>query len=179
MYGIITHLSTRYGEDPSWEHTMSKPHESSISKPTIIASYTEKLITVTKSQGWKRGCSLLNKSKIITGKILIEEISWCRGYVDVEIEFPSGIGSRGTFQSQELSLQPRSRSMINTRKRSGCLIKEQIIYLSRKSVQHNPAMRHCWPRRARKIQGKRNSSFTLVNRKNVLIIQNVDPDMGV
>ena len=53
MYGIIIHLSTRYGEDPSWEHTLSKPHESSISKPTITASYTEKLITVTKSQSWK------------------------------------------------------------------------------------------------------------------------------
>lgn len=49
MYGIITHLSARYGEDPSWERTMSKPHESSISEPTITASYTEKLITVTKS----------------------------------------------------------------------------------------------------------------------------------
>ena len=98
---------------------------------------------------------------------------------DAEIEFPSGVGSRGTFQSQELSLQPRSRSMINTRKRSGCLIKEQIIYLSRKSVQHNPAMRHCWPRTARKIQGKTNSSSTLVNRKDALILQNVDPDIGV
>ena len=53
MYGIITHLSTRYGEAPSWERTLSKPHESSISKPTITASYTEKLITVTKSQSWK------------------------------------------------------------------------------------------------------------------------------
>lgn len=49
MYGIITHLSARYGEDPSREHSMSKFHESSISKPTITASYTEKLITVTKS----------------------------------------------------------------------------------------------------------------------------------
>lgn len=25
MYAIITHLSARYGEDPSWEHTMSEP----------------------------------------------------------------------------------------------------------------------------------------------------------
>lgn len=122
---------------------------------------------------------MLNKSKIITREVLIEEKSCCRGYVDAETEFPSGVGSRGTFQSQELSLQPRSRSMINTRKRSECLIIEQIIYLSRKSVQHNPAMWHCWPQRARKIQGKSNTSSTLVNRKDALILQNVDPDIGV
>jgi hypothetical protein len=49
MYGIITYLSAKYEEDSSWEHSMSEPHESPISKPTIIASYTEKLITVTKN----------------------------------------------------------------------------------------------------------------------------------
>lgn len=49
MYGIITRLSARYGEEPSQVHTMSVRHESSISLPTIIASYTEKLITVTKN----------------------------------------------------------------------------------------------------------------------------------
>ena len=104
--------------------------------------------------------------------------SYCRGYPDAEIEFPCGAGSRVTFQSQELSIQPRSRSMINARKRSGCLIKEQIIYLSRKSVQHNPEMQHGWPRRARKTQGKRNSSSTLVNKKNALLILSVEPDSG-
>lgn len=98
--------------------------------------------------------------------------------MDAEIEFPCGVGSGVTFQSQELSIQPRSRSMINTRKRSGCLIKEQIIYLSRKSVQHNPEMQYCWPRRARKTQGKRNSSSALVNKKNALLIQNVESDLG-
>nr|XP_045378525.1 uncharacterized protein LOC105075166 isoform X2 [Camelus bactrianus] len=56
--------------------------------------------------------------------------------------------------------------MINPRKRSGCLIKEQIIYLSRKSVQHNPERRLCWPRRVRRTSGKRNCSSALVNRKN-------------
>nr|XP_031296359.1 uncharacterized protein LOC105085445 isoform X3 [Camelus dromedarius] len=56
--------------------------------------------------------------------------------------------------------------MINLRKRSGCLIKEQIIYLSRKSVQHNPERRLCWPRRVRRTPGKRNSSSALVNSKN-------------
>lgn len=121
---------------------------------------------------------MLSKSKRITSEILIEEKSCCSGCVDTEIEFPSAVGSRGTCRSQELSLQSRSRSMINTCKRSVCLIKEQISYLSRKSVQHNPAMLHCWPRRAQKTQGKRNSSSPLVNSKDALIIQNVDLDVG-
>jgi hypothetical protein len=43
MYGIITHLSARYGEEPSQVHTMSVYHESSIPVPTIIASYTEEI----------------------------------------------------------------------------------------------------------------------------------------
>lgn len=68
--------------------------------------------------------------------------------------------------------------MINTRKRSGCLIKEQIIYLSRKSVQHNPETRHCWPRRVRKTWGRRDSSSTSVNRENAPLIQNLWPDLG-
>lgn len=121
---------------------------------------------------------MLHKSNIITRDILIEGESYCSGCVDAEIEFPCGVGSRVTFQSQELSIRPRSRSMINTRKRSGCLIKEQIICLSRKSVQHNPETRHCWPQRARKTQGKRNSSSTLVNRKNALLIPNGEADSG-
>lgn len=58
MYGIITHLSARYGEEPSQVHTMSGRHESSISMPTITASYTEKLITVTKNQSRRAGLQL-------------------------------------------------------------------------------------------------------------------------
>lgn len=68
--------------------------------------------------------------------------------------------------------------MINTRKRSGCLIKEQIIYLARKSVQHNPEMWHCWPRRARKTRGRRDSSSAVMNTKNAPLLQNVSPDVG-
>lgn len=83
---------------------------------------------------------MLNKSKIITRESLIEEESCGLGCVATEIEFPRGVGSRVTFQSQELSIQPSSRSMINTHERSGCLIKEQIIYLARKNARHNPEM---------------------------------------
>lgn len=43
MYGIITHLSARYGEEPSQAYTMSGHHENAISVPTITVSYTEKL----------------------------------------------------------------------------------------------------------------------------------------
>lgn len=84
---------------------------------------------------------MLNKSKIITTEILIEEKSYCRGHVATEIEFPGGVGSPVTFQSRELSMQPRWRSMVTTRKRSRCLIKAQVTYGLRKSIQHKPERR--------------------------------------
>lgn len=49
MYGIITYLSARYGEEPSQAYTVSGHHENSISMPTITVRYIENLITVTKN----------------------------------------------------------------------------------------------------------------------------------
>lgn len=92
--------------------------------------------------------------------------------VATKIEFPRGVGRRVTFQSREFSIQPRSRSMVNTHERSGCLIKEQIICLTRRGVRHNPEMQQ------RETQGKRKSSSTLGNRKNPSLIGSVQLDFG-